>query len=102
MTFGEAMVALEQGKYVRAKVWDSNRFIYKSKDILIDDSGKLLYLDFQKLMDEEWEEYGWSDIKEKTKTVIQVRCPYCFTYSCRETSDIHFMYCPHCGVKVVK
>lgn len=103
MTFGEAMVALEQGKRVRCKKWNPKDYIFMSCDKMVFDqyghsSTSILF----KSMNEEWEEYGWSEIEEHTRTVVQARCPYCFVYAYREISDTHFIYCPHCGTKVVK
>lgn len=101
---------LNRGKRVRAKVWDSNRFIYKSgKNTLIDDSGKLFYLDLQKLMDEEWEEAKAWIVTEKRSIEVRefawVKCPYCSVELARVVHNglvQMYKYCPHCGAKVVK
>lgn len=103
MTFGEAMVALEQGKRVRCKKWDLKDYIFMNSDKMIfDQYGHSSISILFKSINEEWEECNWGDIEQKTRVVFQVRCPYCFTYSCREVDDVHFIYCPHCGSKVVK
>ena len=103
MTFGEAMVALEQGRRVRCKKWDLKDYIFMSSDkMILDQYGHSSTSILFKSMNEEWEEYGWGEIDEQAKVVSRMICPYCFVYAFRETNDNHFIYCPHCGEKVIK
>ena len=103
MTFGEAMVALEQGKRVRCKKWKISDYIFMNSDKdIIDQLGHYRNSILFDSMKEEWEECNWKYVSEETKTMIQVGCPYCFTFTYREVSDTQFKYCPHCGAKVVK
>lgn len=100
----EALKALEEGKKVRLKYWGCDRYIYKTEDgTILDNTEDIVFITLgTEIKDDNWEEYGWNQTEEKTKIVRQMRCPYCFTYSCREVTDVHFIYCPHCGSKVIK
>ena len=107
MELWEAIKLLQEGKRIRRKSWAKNDYICLNKDVgLMDRVGRVVPTSVERIlfanMSEPWEEYGWEETEEKARVVHQVRCPYCFTYSCREESDVHFIYCPHCGAKVVK
>lgn len=103
MTFGEAMVALEQGKRVRCKKWDLKDYIFMSSDKkVLDQYGHSCTSILFDGINEKWEECTWKYVDEETKTMIQVSCPYCCAFTYKEISDTHYIYCPHCGTQVVK
>ena len=103
MTFGEAMVALEQGKRVRCKKWNLSDYVFMSSDKnILDQYGRHRTSILFDSIKEEWEECSWKYLEEETKTMVRVACPYCSVFAYKEFSDTHFIYCPHCGAKVVK
>ena len=103
MKFWEAIKALEEGKRIRCKNWDLNNYIFMDSDKkVLDQYGHSCTSFLFDSINKEWEEYGWGDIAQKTRVVFQVRCPYCFAYAHKEVHDEHFIYCPHCGAKVIK
>lgn len=74
MNLVKALNLLNEGKKIRRKDWESNKYIYLNKDkYIVNQSGckVLVTIDFDDIKNEHWEEYNEDILNEEEKPYLE-------------------------------